>query len=271
MKIGLLVNAFARTKELDACLASVVGASKGVNVIPLVVHQIGVKESIAVSKKYRELVKIKYVEPHSNNPLACINHNRYLGLECLFDDHGVDAVLSVEDDVEISRDSALFCAFAIDKYWGNPDFRGVNLGSRIPKTSESKVRNSFSLVRYGLHGQAGLLTSTSWKYIKKYNLGLGALDGFDAQIESYLKTGFMVTSNYSRYLDRGFDSFATHAPKNSEDPAFTLTKNSYIGRDYMVSSVPYSLIQMDHTCWRRDAVMYRRIDKLKYWVKHELA
>ena len=30
MKIGLLVNAFARTKELDACLVSVIGASKGV-------------------------------------------------------------------------------------------------------------------------------------------------------------------------------------------------------------------------------------------------
>ena len=53
MKIGLLVNAFARTKELDACLVSVIGASKGVNAVPLVVHQIGVQESIAVSEKFR--------------------------------------------------------------------------------------------------------------------------------------------------------------------------------------------------------------------------
>ena len=87
MKIGLLVNAFARTKELDACLVSVIGASKGVNVVPLVVHQIGVQESITVSKKFKELVKIKYVEPHSSNLLACINHNRYLGLEFLFNEH----------------------------------------------------------------------------------------------------------------------------------------------------------------------------------------
>ena len=271
MKIGLLVNAFARTKELDACLVSVIGASKGVNAVPLVVHQIGVQESIAVSEKFRELLNIKYVEPYSSNPLACINHNRYFGLEFLFDEHGVDAVLAVEDDVEIARDSALFCAFAIDKYGGNPNFRGVNLGSRISKTSQSKVINSFSLVRYGLHGQAGLLTSTSWSYIKKYDLGLGALDGFDAQIESYLKTGFMVTPNYSRYLDRGFDSYAIHAPKNSEDAAFTATKNSYIGRDYIVPNVPYSLKQIYYTSWRIDAVAYKRIDKLKYWLKHELA
>lgn len=179
--------------------------------------------------------------------------------------------MAVEDDVEIARDSALFCAFAIDKYWGNPNFRDVNLGSRIPKTSQSKVINSFSLVRYGLHGQAGLLTSTSWRYIKKYNLGLGGSDGFDVQVESYLKTGFMVTPNYSRYLDRGFDSFAIHAPKNSEDAAFTATKNSYIGRDYIVPNVPYSLKQIYYTSWRIDAVAYKRIDKLKYWLKHELA
>lgn len=270
MKIGVLVNAFARTTELQACLSSVLEATQNITDTRLVIHQKGIDASMSVSGQFRSSFNVKYVLPPSSSALVCINSNRVLGLEILFEEMKVDAVLSVEDDVEISRDSGVFCKSILEQFYEDENFRGINLGSRIPSSNEPKLLNSYSLLRYGLHGQAGVITKRTWNYIRKRNLGLNPNSGFDAQIEVYLKTGFMATSNVSRYLDRGFDMYATHATRDSKDVSFTRIAESYIGREYFPESPTYELIQEDHSNWRIDAIPYRRSDDIKYWIKFKL-
>jgi hypothetical protein len=270
MKIGVLVNAFARTTELQACLSSVLEATQNITDTRLVMHQKGIDASMSVSGQFRSSFNVKYVLPPSSSALVCINSNRVLGLEILFEEMKVDAVLSVEDDVEISRDSGVFCKSILEQFYEDENFRGINLGSRIPSSNEPKLLNSYSLLRYGLHGQAGVITKRTWNYIRKRNLGSNPNSGFDAQIEAYLKTGFMATSNVSRYLDRGFDMYATHATRDSKDVSFTRIAESYIGREYFPELPTYELIQEDHSNWRIDAIPYRRIDDIKYWIKFKL-
>lgn len=270
MKLGVLVNAFARTTELYACLSSVLEATKVLTDARLVIHQSGIDDSMAVSDQFRNDFDVRYVKPASANALKCINTNRILGLEILFSEMKVDAVLAVEDDIEISKDSGNFCQFIFDRYYADDNFRGINLGSRIPRSNIARQLNTYSLLRYGLHGQAGLIPKRTWQYIRKKGLGLEPLSGFDAQIEAYLKTGFMVTPNFSRYLDRGFDLFATHATRDSTSRSITTIEESYVGRFYYPDNPQYELSQSNHMSWRSDAITYKASENLNYWLKYKI-
>jgi hypothetical protein len=86
MKIGVLVNAFARTTELQACLSSVLEATQNITDTRLVIHQKGIDASMSVSGQFRSNFNVKYVLPPSSSALDCINSNRVLGLEILFEE-----------------------------------------------------------------------------------------------------------------------------------------------------------------------------------------
>lgn len=268
MKLGVLINAFARTSELKHCLRAVLEATKNLNSERLILHQTGIPESMEISKSYSKNFVLEYVNPVSRNALECINANRIQGLTILFDDFKVDGVLAVEDDVEISADAAFFCEYVYEIFFNRKDFRGINLGSRIPRLGENDLTDTYSLLRYGLHGQAGLITRETWESICNRKLGRRNDSGFDSQIEFFLKTGFMVTSNYSRYLDRGFDQHATHAIKNRNDESFVRLRASYLGKDYFPKVPEYHHLQMSHISWRRDAIPYSKFDNAKYKLKN---
>jgi hypothetical protein len=270
VKLGILVNAYARTSELQRCLSSILDSTRYLSVEKLILHQTGVSESMHISASFSNQYLLKYVEPRSSNLLECINSNRVQGLSILFEDLNVDAVLAVEDDVEVAMDAAEFCIDAWHQFVDHKDFRGVNLGSRIPRIDERDPTDTFSLLRYGLHGQAGLLTRRTWLHIRQKDLGVRIDSGFDSQIESYLKTGFMVTSNYSRYLDRGFDQYATHAVRDQNDRSFRSLELSYLGKDYVPKSKNYVLHQMNHTSWRKDAIAYKKYRNFEYKLRSKI-
>jgi hypothetical protein len=265
VNLGILVNAFARTAELRACLESILESSFDLVSHRLLVHQKGVPKSINVSKSFSRYFEIIYVEPLGDSPLERINNSRVFGLTQLFDFRGMDAVLAIEDDVEIANDAVKFCRYIYEMHCGQRAFRGINLGSRIPRSENLDELGTFSILRYGLHGQAGLITRETWAQIKRWRLGKANNSGFDSQIEALLKTGYMVTPNHSRYLDRGYDEFATHAIKDELNPTFVSIKDSYVGKVFQYQN-PYLLKQVSHENWRRDAIKYKKFENLKYWI-----
>jgi hypothetical protein len=245
----------------------VVNASKNFGTTRLLVHQLGVPESCKISEKYKEFFDIKYLSPLGENALQRINHNRIVGLTELFDNRGMDAVLAIEDDIEIAHDAVNFCMNSLDLYKNNRNFRGINLGSRIEKPNNADSLREYSLIRYGLHGQAGVITQNTWVQINRWRL-LDNLDsGFDAKIEQFLKTGFMVTPNHSRYLDRGFDVYATHAEKNPLHRDFVLNKKSFVGDQYWPVPDKYILKQENHGVWRNDALEFNKSENIYFWFK----
>ena len=191
--------------------------------------------------------------------LGNINFNRILGTSICFELFQSDIVLGIEEDTMIGYDSLIFIDQMVERYSSNRAFRGVNLGSLELKTSENL--NTYSLIRFGLHGQAGVITRKTWKRfsMKKLLEDISA-EGWDSRFEFYIKSGFMVTPNASRLLDRGWDG--THAPSDSSHPYFEKQRKSWVGSDQFEINF-FSQLDQVHS-WRKDAVKYRKADSLLY-------
>lgn len=272
IRLGVLVTSYARTELLVDCLNSILLSAENLDVPKVVVHQLQFPQVKSILDEYRRDFEIIQVLRNTGSPVDRINLNRIEGYRLLFDKHKVDAVLAIEDDVVIAPDSIKFCLGILKEFRKSRNFRGINLGSRL-KIDSDLLLHSYSMLRYGLHGQAGVITHKTWLRLQNYKLGHLPNIGFDSQIERFLKTGFMATSNVSRYLDRGYDSFGTHAPKNPNHPDFVLTRESFgLRNNSNLSNVEEILIdikklQLNHSNWRKDCSEYRSISNLFYWAK----
>jgi hypothetical protein len=191
-------------------------------------------------------------EPKFGTALANINFNRVLGYRLAFDVYGADAVLGIEEDTILSPDSLSFCESIYSRYSREKRFRGINLGSL--ETSGLASNNSFSLLRFGLQGQAGLITRKTWNSIRDGRiLDFDSGEGWDSSIEFKLKTGYMVTPNRSRSLDFGWDQ-GVHAPQDENDPHYVSMRQSWVGTDPLPEN-QYELVQLAHR-WRKDSISY---------------
>lgn len=61
MKLGILVNAYARTFQLEACLSSVLAASKDFDCERLVVHQLGEPEYTEIPETFKDSFHVDYI------------------------------------------------------------------------------------------------------------------------------------------------------------------------------------------------------------------
>lgn len=257
---AILVNTFSRAESLKKCLESIQIANKDFSFPVFIVLQNGHPEVREVLKAQQHAIKkIVEVEGGNRTPLENINWNRYLGYEILFDDENFDWVIAIEEDVAIAPDAFKFATQIVDRYAKEPSFKGINFGSREP--FDLKNLNTYSLLRYGLHGQASLLPKSSWnKFPHKRMKRKFSTHGFDSLIEFNLKMGFMVTPNLSRSLDMGWDG--THVPSDSSDPYFVEMAASYVG-DRIPNFEAYELHSINHQ-WRSDIRIYRRNETLGF-------
>ena len=188
-----------------------------------------------------------------------IDRNRALAYDVAFRSLDADACLVVEDDVLLAPDALVFCRSMLVRYAECRPFRGVNLGSH--ETGRGAKPEGYSLLRFGLHGQAGMLTAKTWRYLDDARLLDWRLQGhWDARIEDFMKSGFTATPNRSRYLDLG--TTGVHRNSASDSIYFAKLRESWIG-DEPVTPNSYRLEQMHHT-WRRDARGYRAWESLRY-------
>lgn len=249
----ILVNIYSRNVEAKRCLNHIFKANQSLNFPILVVHQVGNPRVSQMIKTYRH--RIKYlieVDGKNLSALENINRNRILGYSIGFDWINCDWVLAVEEDTLISKDSIFFVEQMFNSYHDKLFFRGINLGSREP--FQSDLLATYSLLRYGIHGQASAITRKTWDHFdKKTLLQKSPSVPFDSQIENYLKSGFMVTPNLSRYMDIGWNG--THAPKDRQSTYYTELKNSYV-KNFDVRQNAYFRKDMSHS-WRNDVEIYK--------------
>jgi len=259
----IVVFCNSRAKLLNKCLTSLAAATGIKSWTLILIQQEGYLEVSKVVDKHKDLIDILIrVQPQYGFPLGNINYNRILGTRFSFDDLHANYVLGIEEDNVISKDALNLVDFIYSKYKNNKSFRGINLGSI--EYGENISKDSYSLLRFGLHGSAGVLTNRSWKYIKKKKLLDFDLNNknsaWDAKIEFYLKSGFMATPNLSRNLDLGYDG--TFAPKSESDPYFIGIKKSWesVPSEY---NLKYKRKQIKHNL-RQDAIGYKRRHGLIY-------
>lgn len=262
----IVVFCHSRAKLLNQCLSSIVSANGFNDWSLVVVHQkgyVGVDKVLNNFKNY--IHTLISVEPTFNFALGNINYNRILGTKFGFEVLNADYLLGVEEDNLISIDALNFIDFVYKKYEKYNSFRGINLGSIEFGTSVKK--EGYSLLRFGQHGSAGVLTKKTWRKIKKKKLfefdSNNANFAWDAKIEFYLKTGFMVTPNLSRNLDLGYGG--SFAPASKTDPYFYAIQRSWFNSKTNLNS-QYRQIQMKHS-WRKDSVEFKRVHSVIYFMR----
>lgn len=264
---GLIaIPTYSRFHELELCLKHIIHANENFELPILIVHQIGNNKVTKVLEKYRSCIDyLIELDGTELSPLTNINRNRLLIYEIGFNWLDLDWVLVVEDDVLLAKDSINFIEKAINKYYRFPGFRGVNLGSRIPKNDSNK--KTYSKLRSGINGQASAITQRTWnQFNHKKLMRNSSLYPFDGEFEPFLKSGFLVTPNASRLKDIGWNG--THAPKDSNDKYYKESEASWTGAEDLARD-GYFLNNSPHD-WRKDIRIYRWFTTPWYIVKYIL-
>lgn len=256
------VSTYSRTNLLRDCLTSIVTARNNSDLILLVVQQDNEPGVTAVISEFsKDIDVLIHTSGEGRTPLQNINFNRILCYEYGFNLLNADFIIAIEDDCIISKDAIQFIESVYANHEADSKFRGINLGSKESECSTF----TYSCLRYGLMGQAGVITQKTWNHFRIKRLkSLATRIPFDAIIEPYLKTGYMVTPNRSRMVDRGWDG--THFHTDADDPHFQAINSSWHEGVNKMPATVFKLENVAHS-WRNDAVVFQRKDQPKYFLK----
>ena len=260
---GIAIFAHSRSQLLNDCIVSVLNSKGSENWKKILIYQRDFLEVEEIVDKYAShfdvLIKIN---KQFESTLANINYNRLAGTFYGFDVMKCEYMLGIEEDTIISNDALHFIDKMFDRYGKNRAFRGINLGSHQPLTIQNQ--RTFSLLRFGLQGQGGVITRKTWRKLRSNKLFNNiASEGWDSKFEHLIKSGYMVTPNASRILDRGWGG--THAPGDPLSPYFERMGKSWVGNMGLIPE-DYEKKNEKHI-WRNDAIIYNKRDSIFFYLR----
>jgi hypothetical protein len=264
MSRGLInLATYSRPELLKKCLSSIASAEKSQNYPKLIVLQNGDAEvSRNVNEFADQQTQIIEVDGTQRTPLQNINHNRWLSWKSGFENSDIDWMLSVEEDVVLHPSTLLFVEQILNKYSGRPQFRGINLASRL---NDTENLGTFSELRFGLHGCGAVIPRETWDLFTKFEFGDKLeTEPLDALIEPILKTGYMVTPNLSLLEDFGWYK-GTHTSSDSTDVHYVEISNSFKANRLPIS-FEFQLKPVNPQ-WRSDCILYSDADDFYFKVK----
>ena len=247
---AIAVVAHSRADLLKECIQSILNADKQQLFKKVLVIQSGHTDVAKVVQHYEHVFDVVIKVPgQMSSVIQNISFNRYLAMNVCFEILQAESVLNLEEDVVISSDTLNLILFSQKRYTRNKRFRGVNLGSL--ESSEYIRPDSYSKLRFGVHGPAFMITKRTWRksgltFLKKS--GFNQL--YDGYLEPFIKSGFMITPNLSRFLDKGVGG--THTPKSPKDPYFEGMARSFNQNQFAEQFTHFDI----HHSWRYDAKKY---------------
>lgn len=263
MRGSVVLPTYSRPELLEKCLEALYGAERTHEVTKVLVLQPGNREVESLVHSYSDENTVLIISPAwDGSSMARAMRQFWLGVNAALEDPYVDWVMSVEEETVLAPDALRFTMEMASRYSGDPAFRGINLGSI--ETLKS-LAGTYSLQRYGFHGAGGALSRKTWRIARAIaGRRMRRLDAFDCQVEAYLKTGFMVTPNLSKYMNFGWIG-GTNIPDTPEVrerfSQITMSWNAGMG-----GPKTYRKLQMVQS-WRPDCVPFRRGDSLGYWAR----
>lgn len=259
--LAISIVTFRRSELLDLCLLSVIKAIDK-NPIPIyVIAQDPQSDDEAVLAKYSQWIReIKRTPSEDRDVEDLINSNRISAWEIALLENSHDFVVCLEDDVEVSEDFLDFTLAVIEQNSERSDFFGINYGSyeTVPENQ------TYSRLRYGIHGPASLISRRSFNRFKINKLKkISGKIAWDSWVEPKTKTGFMATSNLARFRDNGING--THTSASLDLAYFTRLSESFelLSRN---TTENYKLSNISHS-WRSDCVPYDSKENIKYQLK----
>jgi hypothetical protein len=109
-------------------------------------------------------------------------------------------------------------------------------------------------------GPASAIPKQTWKKFDLEKLMKNKNEDWDGAMEPYIKTGFMVTPNLSRFLDLG--THGVHARAGVNESYFKNLEESFVG-SCRVELGTYRLKNTQQN-WRRDAILWKRRQDLSF-------
>jgi ribosomal protein S6 len=262
-KGAILIITHSRADTFDDLMNSIDKLREKDGLTIVLVHQLGFDDVAKSIQKWRDSIQILIqIKSNNTNIAQNIARNRLAGYSICFDSLGVDWVLALEDDVVIAPDSIQFTKFIIEKYIKKPYFRGINLGSRLIKSENSKY--TYTKTRYGIYGQGSVLTNKSWAKMQNLKIiKFSRENHWDSAMEYFMKTGMTIAPNNSRYIDQGWSG--THTASYNEDGYFKDVENSFVGFDLNLEP-KYTYENSDYF-WRSDLKRFNYLSNFYHWVR----
>lgn len=260
---GLInLSTYSRPTLLRECLKSLYGMDGAELIDKLIIVQMGNIEVETLVESFRDSrTRVIKVNGSDKSALENMNYNRWLSWKVGFDQLEYDWMLSAEEDVVVHRHSLQFVQSMIDRYHNDKFFRGINLGSKL---TEANLQCTYSNLRFGLHGCAGVITRSTWEIIKRLGIERKIKKfPLDACIEHVLKSGFMTTPNLSMYKDFGWFE-GTHTSSDSDNPHYRNVAESFLlNNKVCVSYKHFPMIPN----WREDCLLYSHKENRKYRIR----
>lgn len=244
----IVVLAHKRIGHLRACLEAISVASERDNFLLAVVVDEGTREIREFVSSSRPDVSIR-LEPEDGSPArARIMHSLKHGLSWAFDVAGADYAIVIEDDILISKDFFVFIKACFQRYSNRPFFRAVN-GFGLSRQSAGVPGNEVEVARlnYGVGWGWAIPRRTYKKILPLLRLN-GDYHVWDALIEPYLRTGYVVNPRTSKIQNIGFDMTATHT-NQSADTSF--------GQELEASFLSGSPVEGDKMALRESSLGFR--------------
>jgi hypothetical protein len=259
--LAVSIITYRRSHLLDLCLQSLTLAMSKKKYPIYILIQDADPEDMAILKKHKDLItEITHVNKNGKNVEELINNNRISAWEIPLIGRGHQYVICLEDDVEVSPDIFEFTEEVLAHNSKTKNFWGINYGS----FEKPDGLGTYSKLNYGIHGPASLVGLES---IKKFKLNklkkFGGAIPWDAWVEPLVKTGFMVTSNVSRYRDNG--NRGTHASLQNDSRYFQKLNESFV-YGLTEHATNYFNRDIEHQ-WRADCSIYKKKGTIKRYLR----
>jgi hypothetical protein len=205
---SVLLITHKRVTELRQVIESLESAwINDYKVINIILHKDAahiMKEIEKIPVARRNIIEVDRSD--SINSRSAINSNVHDGLRTAFLDSEIDFVTVIEDDICVRKDFLRFNAEIVYQNLKNRDFMGINGFSAAEfKNDQDDVYGKF---RYGF-GWGWTISRSTWNKLLDFWSGNENVH-WDAYIETFLKTGYVIMPHNCRILNLGFGETATH-------------------------------------------------------------
>ena len=196
----------------------------------------------------------------SSLPRYRILKNLQVGLSTAFDSFGASYSIVLEDDVVVCDDFLDFIGAAHRISHRDPFYRAVNAFSDLPP-SDQHAPNEYFRLNYGV-GWGWAIPRRTYSKVKGLFRSEADLH-WDAMVEPYMRSGFVISPLRSRVTNIGFDGSGAHSGSASDRKLGKALERSVLAPDEWSSSFTNMKRARVRATWRDDAISLDRLTLLE--------